>query len=236
MMDPGEMISFFQDQGEIFLEGFRNAPPGEVEHSLFASAEAVKAQTMVGLLQWRHRLGDPSFAFKSAIGVAEEASGFLGKKPSLSQLMPLFPTFYLAILLECEAAISGSIDSANCASLVDGGCIEGQLDSRLLGKLVPWVPEREWPQGAPRQRLRLLERSYQCYGELLLVESDQRSLVTRKEEDLFLDRRKNSFFAGGAQVSGGGLDNSHVVDFVLAAVLKTIGASGLSEVHGWRWS
>lgn len=78
----------------------------------------------------------------------------------------------------------------------------------------------------------LAARTYAVYANMLQGQCGI-DLVA-EAGDLFDKRGKDTFYCGGDQTEGGGMDNLQVVDYRLAAILKKVGYKG-GSIHQWRW-
>ncbi len=234
-MTPRQMAEFFVEQGELFHQGMVETADLSPEELVFSAAETFKAKAVAGLILWRHGLSDPRDQLGEAVATARQ---FLEGKGSQARNVTEFP-----IASACYLAELCSQPWAAMRDLIGGAiprptrlvATEQSLDGTLLDAMGGASLPHSWPDGVANKPS-LLVLSYRCYGTLIRARPEQRQPLVREAETLFRKRRRDGYYSGGSQLHGGGPDNDHVVDFVLAAVLKHIGASALSIEHGWRGS
>jgi len=122
---------------------------------------------------------------------------------------------------------------------------QGQhADMALEYHVLDAIEGREWREGvrelldrlASKKRQGLAAESYQTYFALLEVDGNDAHAETmiQRAESNYARRAKDAFYSGGPIYMGGGPDNSYVVDFTLAAIMKKIGWKG-DSIHRWRW-
>lgn len=91
------------------------------------------------------------------------------------------------------------------------------------------------------KRTALVHETYAKYFEIVeaCARGDVQEQLVRDAEALFAQRKKNAFYSGGLQSRGGGPDNDHTIDYVLATVLEWCkrrdGAPAVETIHAWRW-
>jgi hypothetical protein len=237
-MTPREMVEFFLEQMEGWREGASDAAArGDLHHFMLSTMQIFKCSTMAGLIVWRHDFGDPTDHITAAVAVAGDlvTNEPAGAADLIWQAFPLSYVPYLASLVNRDAEIFMRRLPPPEQALRRPETIETYLNSMLLLAFRGiGSPPDSWLDKVPR-RLALVSDTYRCYLRLLTAPAHEYPSLVHQAEDLYRRRARNSYYSGGLQIFGGGPDNGHVVDFILGAILKRIGASGLSEVHGWRW-
>ncbi|MFO0940608.1 MAG: hypothetical protein U0930_07565 [Pirellulales bacterium] len=112
------------------------------------------------------------------------------------------------------------------------------LDVVLINSLCGHVlSENDWSVGIEQLTKigsKLAVESYQKYRLLHESSSEDADGIFVSLEDCFKKRRKDSFFAGGVQIEGGGGENDLVVDFRLSAIAKSK-CIKRESIHEWRW-
>ncbi len=204
---------------------------------MLSTMEVFVCNTMAGLIVWRHDFGDPTEQIAAAVGVAADlvANPPAGATDLLWQAFPLSCVPYLAQLVNRDSARFMECLPSPEQALRRPRSVETYLDSALLLAFYGAAsPPDSWLDKLPRP-LALVGDTYRCYRRILTAPSQKHASLVQEAEDLYRRRARNAYCSGGLQIYGGGPDNEHVVDFILAAILKRIGASSLSEVHGWRW-
>ena len=94
-----------------------------------------------------------------------------------------------------------------------------------------------WEAGMVQMHKESSELAVSAYAFYRQVSQASNQDFTKLEvmaDELFRRRKKDSFFAGGVQTSGGGPDNDFTVDYRFAALSKRIGHAG-NSIHAWRW-
>jgi hypothetical protein len=241
-----EMIAFYAERSNDLLRSLGRVGP---ELRLQNSHHAYLCQCMVGLLIWRGG-SNPTEALSKALAVAElvpanyEVAGF----PYLWVNFDVASAGLLAILLEVEVpaslkAVLPSEDlilratreySAQALSLSLTAVLMGRSQPEFLDAVLSAVPKI--------RRLSLLRETFECYRDLLDPDGTYATFIerVRHAESLFLRRKRSDYFSGGRQVDGGGPDNDFVVDYRLAAILKTRryfenSDGGVISSHQFRW-
>ncbi|WP_433693381.1 hypothetical protein [Herbaspirillum seropedicae] len=82
----------------------------------------------------------------------------------------------------------------------------------------------------------LAVQTYENYFDILSSQdsAERLSYLVQKGVSLYDQRARDAFYSGGEQTEGGGPDNTFVVDYRLALVLKKV--RGSSDVlHAWKW-
>lgn len=175
---------------------------------------------MSALIDWRHQLADPRTKLLRAYDVCITAIETLTALTYSTPLCERFRFYDLAILgklLDLEIP-------ANCVSVLRACLPTTTIDARLDYALAVTIcgPEnvlgRTIDEGTYSNRQLLLKETYSAYRELLA--GDERAI--HRAEHNFARRRSDGYFAGGPQIEGGGLDNLHVIDYRLAAILKSV--------------
>lgn len=119
---------------------------------------------------------------------------------------------------------------------LDGFESDRLLDGVLANQLFDRFDKTCWERGMTSLRdcgSSLAIATYSCYFELIHSLPQERPAIVAKLEDLFAERKTDSFFSGGDQTEGGGADNDVVVDYRLGALAKQVGVQWESR-HCWR--
>ncbi len=185
---------------------------------------------MSALIDWRHRLTNPrpklTLAF-NACASALEVLPILDSPTPLHSRFRFYDIVFLAKLLDidvpikCVPVLKECRSNAEVDSCLDFALAETLLGFNVLGPIVETA--------AFTNRQNLLKTTYSTYLDLLNGIFDAIELA----EENFTERRKNSYYSGGLQIDGGGLNNSDVIDYRLACVLKTSGVK-TDSIHELR--
>lgn len=253
-MNPSEMVSFFEEQADLFSQGIEVALSAkDYSHAAFAVSEVHKAQAMAGLIQWRHGLACPVPLLRDSLATAKKAAEFLHRLDSSQEHWKSFPfssSLHFEVLLFGTSQLRAMLPDRDQCKHILATYPEVCLDSLLVAALVTGDVSEPW-QGVlsnlnEKKGLSLMCDTYENYMALVeaLVREDTEGARYCVDESarLFSRRRTDSYFSGGIETRGGGEDNSHVVDFVLAAIARYFNADQLilessqAAVHAWKWS
>ncbi len=228
-MTPREMSNFFAEESadsfaNLDSQKVRNTPALLELNMRLASENAL----MSALIDWRHQLADPCEKLRiafAACNLAIESLPALNSPTPLSERFRFYDIALLAKLLDVKAPPNTIAILQKCRS---SGISDLRLDYALA----------ETIEGANNllaitisattfsNRQMLLRDTYSAYRDLLGGETQ----ALRRAEVNFNRRASDGYFSGGSQVDGGGLDNSLVTDYRLAAILKCMSCE-LDSVH-----
>lgn len=228
-MTPPEMSTFFAEQAaqcsaNLDVPKVRDTAV-LLELNMRHAAENI---LMSALIDWRHQLADPREKLRIAFEACKAAIETL---PALDSPTPLSARFrfydiaILAKLLGLEVPPTFIPIAQKCRTSGDTNLyldyalaetIAGPND--VLGQAIN--------KAAFSKRQVLLKDTYSAYRELL--GGDEGSL--QRAEENFARRRSDAYYSGGLQIDGGGLDNSFVIDYRLAAILKCVPCE-TSSIH-----
>ena len=234
-MQPFATVEFFSKQLARSESGLIAAKAsGNYQLLAFNIRQMFKARLMQGLVTWR--VGEnPRTILESAVDTALENAAMLTK---------LNPNARINIdLLFERVKIIGFLIGKPIELLINSSDFEApdkKLDCLLASALNAEYYENEIEAEIVKlSQIKggdLAARSYQTYFDILDLSSKNRSVagLVNQAEKLFAGRSSDGFYAGGEQTEGGGLDNSLVVDYRLAAVLKKAESMEVG-VHSSRW-
>jgi hypothetical protein len=219
-----------------FLQGSEEAAAtalrdGKADLVFFNLRGVVTHQLELALYHWR--VGDNPVSFlEGAVAAADRAIEVHEAHPDWPGLeeVNFVLVRYLTFLLDREdrfAPYVGLLDAPD--ALLDYGLVETLHDRRPAEQTYVVLQKVE-----EVKRLALLARTYRTYFEILGARGVALPAKVAEAERNYAERKRDGFYAGGAEYSGGGPANPHVVDFVLAAVLKKVDYEGPS-IHRFRW-
>ncbi len=228
MTSKDRKLEIFEQQSERSRKGLDTAiASSNYQLAAFNCRQGVKARLMLGLVQWRGG-NDPRAALSDCVSFHKEAiqaMAYVGAnnfKPTDSSIERVG---FIAYLADCEWSMVELTDFKS----------DRLLDAVMSNSLFGPVDAASWENGMELLRQHgspLAIETYQSY--LALRNSPADLIVHSKLEGLFFKRRNDSFFSGGDQTEGGGLDNDFVVDYRLAALAKHVGLKP-DSIHSWRW-
>ena len=197
------------------------------------------------LLAWRSGVTSPAPMLEAAIQASESATSLI-RSTELGPLRHVFypvPGGYSAILL--DRLDSPALDELRGRAgwpPPRGVSHDLPLEAWLARSLT--TGETSGVDGAleaigRRKRTSLLAESFRTYLDLASAQASRSPGVvdrTRQAVSLFAKRRRDPYFAGGLDNSGGDLNNDVVIDFHLAAIWHVRGWSvteltGAERVH-----
>jgi len=195
--------------------------------------QALKTRIMQGLISWRSG-NNPTPPFEQAVSrFAEDwqtLTAIGGESAALSDA-GYEQVYFIAYLLDQPLPFSAQSDAAE----------RMQCDRMLDAVLGQWLFEdwnaSLWEAGMVQMHKESSELAVSAYAFYRQVSQASNQDFTKLEvmaDELFRRRKKDSFFAGGVQTSGGGPDNDFTVDYRFAALSKRIGHAG-NSIHAWRW-
>jgi len=242
MMSSQQQIEFFAKNSERSAAGIAIArSSGNYFLASTNLKQRFKNHLMHGLIKWRHGLGSPEQEIGLAISGSHEACKMLLDLNPAAPISGAYPIATAAIL---SSLIYSSPDSF-LISLVEADSIEmNSAEISIENSLALALAN---PSSTPTLRTAISLRPNNAFeGLAKLTHENYLSILDSKSENqikgnvqlaesLFLRRKNDSYYVGGIQYYGGGSDNSHVIDFMLAAALKQRGVNGLSH-HEWRWA
>jgi hypothetical protein len=219
---------FLAGSEEAAAAGLRDGNPDLV---FFNLRGVVTHQLELALYHWR--VGDnPTSFLEGAVAAAARAVEAHQAHPEWVGLNEVNFTLvrYLTFLLGEEdrfAPYVGPLDAPDL--LLDYGLVERLYDKRPAEQTFVVLEKVE-----EVKRLALLAKTYRTYFAILAAAPDAVPALVEEAERNYAERKRDGFYAGGAEYTGGGPANPHVVDFVLGAVLKKAGYEGPS-IHRYAW-
>jgi len=232
-MNTAEAIEFFSNQagraerGILVAQSTRN-------YQLFAlnSGQLFKSQLMCALSSWRQ--GEDA---RQLMTLAVEN---LGRNAQALSELDVTGNSLLGLPLERAQIVSFLIDTPgwreSCGHEFTSA--DKKLDAALASLLISsrTSVDVEYELRELFKASALAADSYRLYFEILSLEptGHEVSSAIEKAERNFECRARDPFYSGGDQTEGGGADNSLVLDYRLAAVLKKIQYVGPS-IHRWSW-
>ena len=212
-------------------------------------ASAFEGQLTAGLIAWRHAVEDPRPILREAVEIAATGVDALDRLDA--------EAIWLEIDVAAAAFVSfvldGSFDERFLAHLPPPDAWSNvpplAFDRTLMTALVAAMREqnhlREFGEvlakAAKNKRTALVSdvyRNYMAIIETCKGNGEASAKLVGEADRLFQQRKKNAFYSGGVQYAGGGPDNEHVVDFVLAALIVWCGGRAVPEprtIHRRTW-
>lgn len=195
--------------------------------------QALKSKMMQGLITWRS--GDnPTPFFEQAVSrFAEDWQTLraIGGNASMLSDAGYEQVYFLALLVNQALPFTTESNAPK----------ELQCDRMLDAVLGQWLFDgwdaRLWEAGMEELQLKgsgLAVEAYEFYRKVTRATKQDLPQLEASADKLFRRRKKDSFFSGGVQTSGGGQDNDFTVDYRFAALAKHIGYVG-NSIHAWRW-
>jgi hypothetical protein len=218
-MTPKEMSNFFAEESadsfaNLDSQKVRNAPPLLELNMRLASENAL----MSALIDWRHQLADPREKLRSAFtacNLALELLPALDSPTPLSERFRFYDIAILAKLLDIKVPPNAISILQKCRSAGNTDlCLDYALAETIEGAnnlLANTISATTFSN-----RKILLKDTYSAYRDLLGGKTE----ALRRAEENFTRRGSDGYYSGGSQIDGGGLDNSLVTDYRLAAILK----------------
>lgn len=216
----------YQKTVTIFENGLRAAIAARnSDLAVLNASQVFQAHMMIGLIGWRRGSVHPAAAFRQAIDAYEQGYRSLVDRGTVNTL-PFGSAQIVAFLLDSEVSSPAAIDTLQADMLLDA-----LIADRLRGN----VDEEMWKCGLDQlgnlKGTALAVETYRHYESLLRAsEIDPEEI--KKAEQLFVARKKNGFYTGGADISGGGPYNDMIVDYILAAILKSRSCT-VDSIHRW---
>jgi len=222
-----EMVAFFEEQAADAGYGISAARKKQnPDLAVMNVNEQFKCNLMRGLIQWRHQVQSPRMALQAAVedfGSGVEVVVAMGGGDAVTGLC-----------FERAAIVSYLVDTA-----IESPPRREMAETRRLDYLIA-----RWLQGDKiGQDYELCRRSLQkeplafaTYGSYydLMSGNGVGGEAVEMSCQLFNQRKRDSYFSGGDQTEGGGMDNAFTVDYRLAAICKKL-AIPCDSVHYWRW-
>lgn len=216
---------------------------------------------MLGMLQWRNDLEIPTSALENAVAAARNAHTVLeemvsrDQHPFLWKFFDFAPGAYVSGILRCS--VDPEIVSWTChwsgwkalAWQQQGRFCERFLDAGVLSAIQTGRKPEGWDeflaQVQAKVKVKLLSDTYATYMNIVLHsrkgQAGEAVACVAQAAQHYRKRARNSYFGGGPDTFGGEMYNEHVVDFVLACLIRCClpdrGASltGDAAIHVWRW-
>ncbi|MCS7468285.1 hypothetical protein NZK35_16660 [Stieleria sp. ICT_E10.1] len=227
-MTPNEMSAFFAERASKSVSAIDSLKVQNVPLLLDLNfRQAAQNYLMSALVDWRHRLANPRHKLVNAFDACKTAIELL---PGLDSPTPLatrfrfYDTVYLATLIDIDPPQSCSRIFQSCRA--DAGidlALDYSLAEQLLGTgaILPTIEGRTFSNEQA-----LLRKTFVTYAAIL--DGNKGKIGTA--ESNFAERGSDSYYSGGLQIDGGGPDNSSVIDYRLAAILKATG-SEMDTIH-----
>ena len=226
-MTAAEMIVFFDEQAADAAYGINAAVKKRVASlAVFNVNEQFKCNLMKSLIQWRHQVESPRAALLAAV------EGFESGCKAIE-----FPGYGAAAVGLCSEKVR--IVSYLVDKSIESPPPQEIAGARKLDYLIgQWLHTGELGRdydlhlNAEREEA-LAFATYSTYRELMAgVAADEETVG--KACRLFDQRKGDTYFSGGDQTEGGGMDNAFTVDYRLAAICQKR-ALPWGAVHRWRW-
>ena len=229
-MTAEEMEVFFRQQSELFASGAEKARRAGNLHAMASSLEtAFQSQLMVGLITWRRNQSAPYDELLKAAELARQAVNELSHRADgvrVWRSIDVGPALFLQAVVERDLGLEDA-----CCPLADWPSVEDERLQHVLDVATMAAVRGDEPREfsdllsriASKKRLSLLAATYENYRLVAAAmrNGDEAILeLAARGADLFKKRRRDAYYSGGRQTEGGGLDNAHVVDYRLAAMLK----------------
>lgn len=244
MSTPREMIALLETERLHAEAGLAAALAAKHDAVVEASLrKRFESALMCGLIAWRHELDDPSGPLALAVDTALEAVTLL---PSLHQgtaIFEIFPVPVAAVIasLVCDeipsdivAALPTKAAWAGLGSASFGLAADTALAFALAGEELASTALRALEILPHEAGSRLRRESAEVYlGILVAADAGTANRLLEYGERLFLEREGDESYCRAGRFSGGGENNPHTVDFMLAAALKARGVSSRS-LHSWK--
>lgn len=196
--------------------------------------QALRSRMMQGLIIWRS--GDkPTLQFEHAISrFAEDWRTLqeIGGESAMLSDAGYEQVYFVAYLVDQPLPFVAHSNAAK------GKLCDRMLDTVLGQWLFDGWDATLWEVGMEAMHTRtskLAVSTYAYYQRVTQASKQDFPEFEATADELFRQRKKDSFFAGGVQTSGGGPDNDFTVDYRFAALAKRIGLSSDSSIHAWRW-
>ena len=252
-LTPNEMVNYFEDEIEAIDEAINNAlDKNDYNLITLNYSEKFNAHLMVALIDWRHELRNPFKSLSNAFLVAEESIDIFNRIDSSKEHWKSFDytsALFVSILIDASAQkLKTSLcDIDNWKSHINQNT-DSVLETCIIKALYEGEEPKQWEgiiaHMGKRKRIALLTRTYSNYMSIIndLRAGNQFTSEEHVREaiKLFNLRSQDSYYEGGLSISGGGPDNAHVVDFILAAIIKFIRienlkfAENIDSFHFWK--
>lgn len=241
MMSALEQINLFENQLEPTWDGVQAA---ERDRNYYGASDLLgvllDCAMMVGLIQWRQGT-NPAASLRRVIEFATQGRELLNRIDNDQEHWKYAP-FYRAIYVHgiLDEMMDPDRYSRCDFSMWRNARLETMqifLDYAVITAARTGTPPEGWDSlvssfGAKKPH-KLAAETYVEYVALVLALKDgqreKASVSVQRLSKLFASRKTNSFYSGGAQCEGGGADNDQIVDFRLAAILRTFGAGELAK-------
>lgn len=253
-MTPKEMLEFFAQHIASLGVGLEMPT---VKPDYFKTSEHLESiqnhWVMIGLLNWRHKMGSPVSSFNGAVQASRQA---IDRLRSYHHHVPIWKCFraaparYLEYLLKQPPArelIDESLDFQQwrtCEPYLIGRVFDSGVLSALSNLQRPPQWEVFLETFAGDRRLALQCQISSAYMEIIensaREDQGQAMRAADRAASLFSRRRRDPYFSASGE-DGGGPDNDHVVDYRLAAILRkcvpTFSGPVKPElaIHMWQW-
>jgi len=255
-MSPSEMLDFFREQIDIFSLGLNESIKNKnYYHAVDCLNEKLKSALMSGLIQWRHEIDSPIKNLDKCISFSQEAYEIL---PSMDKNATHWKNFNFCIPIFVSILLGKKADGdfrKMILDLAEWRSAANQhsntiLETALIIKFEKLTNPAEWDDIikhlSKRKRMTLMRESFENY--MLLIDAahkgDSETMNERVHAGikLFEKRDKDGFYSGGLPIYGGGPDNEHVVDFILASIVqhcrvkyKNSSNVTVNSIHLWNY-
>lgn len=187
----------------------------------------------IGILKWRANLGSPKQYFNRVVDTTRDAFTDISIYLDEFRIEKMF-YFQSASILSYLTGKKLTLPNYNTFDLD----LEQKLILALANSLNGDKNNEEWKSLLDKSvpsRQNLMMKTYTLYYKLLFEDNlDKIDMLVEEGEELYRQRRKNSFYGGGPMYLGGGDFNDLALDYQLSAVLKYISYSG-NSIHSWKW-
>jgi hypothetical protein len=255
-MTPNEAAAFYEEQAEESARFAQAARENRDFHLLVLNQKQFIAEALTsGLVRWRRRVGDPRPVFRRAV---TGSATFLAEGTEVDPSQMPWKHVWFELTDYLRTLLGEPVDGPFLAQCLGDRLPDKQefddlgLGDRFAGLAVVLrlATGRAWPlwhelldRRAQNKRAALFVQTYAGYWDLLdaIEAGDAREASERALQlgSLYAKRKRDPYYSGGIQFEGGGPDNDDVLDFRLAAILKSASARGLSLppqfVHQWAY-
>ena len=238
MKTPQEHIEFYKEQVQIFTNGLiysQNLTEDKLYLSIFNTEQIFICNLMIGLIEWRINQNPKLQLIKTITHFEKELSKLKEYEEYKKFHNPflIITANYIAYLcnLEINLVVNSlvtkdehyNIEYYLFKSITKSSYFKNEVETSLY-------------KINKSKRHLLVFDTYTNYFQILEDFENNVSVNSKIEmaESLFKKRATNPYYSNGYGIDGGYLNNSLVIDFRLAAILKKIQYNG-NSVHKWKW-
>jgi len=219
-MTPIQMMAFFTERAE-YIESILELPSVRENSHLFClnARQTCQNHLMAALVAWRHHLDDPVTHLSRSLAFGERAVPDvfdLDIPVPLHERIRLHDIAFCAVLTdtplsnELAALLATAVSTADAETLLDLTlALRLTNDAQGLDAAVSNFP--------CSSKTQLVYQTYETYARIIAGDT---AAVADAESNFSL-RARNGYYTGGLQIDGGGPDNSHTIDYRLAAIIHS---------------